>query len=234
MNVSDQVEVSAGYFTGTKMILKTDIDKNIVGNIKGFLDESEGDALYHYALSGSSLGPCVEIGSYCGKSAVYLGMACRKTGSVLFSVDHHRGSEEQQPGELYFDPAIFNYQTFYVDTFPEFQKTLAITGLENTVIPIVCRSEIVARSWDTPLGLVFIDGGHTYEAARTDYNGWHKHILPGGWLLIHDIFSDPAQGGQAPYDVYCHAVSSGYYKELPRVGSLGVLQRTKRLDRGEK
>jgi predicted O-methyltransferase YrrM len=207
-----------------------DFDKNIVGDIKGFLNEAEGDALYRYALAASRLGPCVEIGSYCGRSAVYLGMACRKTGSVLFSVDHHRGSEEQQPGELYFDPAIFNWQMFCVDTFPEFRKTLVMAGLENTVIPIVCHSELAAKSWATPLGLVFIDGGHSHTAVRADYDGWQKHILPGGFLLIHDIFSDPAQGGQAPYDVYRHAVSSGNYKELSMVGSLGVLQRNERLD----
>jgi len=209
-----------------------DLDKNIIRDVKGFLDEAEGEALYRYSLLASRLGPCVEIGSYCGKSAIFLGTACRRAGEVLFSIDHHQGSEEQQPGELYFDPAVFDCQTFLVDTFPDFRKTLALAGLENTVVPMICRSELAARSWATPLGLVFIDGGHSYEATRKDYDGWHKHILPGGYLLIHDIFSDPAKGGQAPYDVYSYAIASGAYRELPMVGTLGILQKRQRAENG--
>ena len=202
-----------------------DIDTEIIQNIKGYLEEDEGKALHEYALAVSLTGPCLEIGSYCGKSAVYLGAACRETGNVLFCIDHHRGSEEQQPGETYFDPAVFDCHTFCMDTFPYFRRTLAMAGLENTVVPLVCRSELAARAWKTPLGLVFIDGGHSYPAVKTDYDVWHKHILPGGYLLIHDIFQDPAQGGQAPYDVYRQAVSSGNFKEEPMVGTLGILRK---------
>jgi len=203
-----------------------DIHKNIIQNIKGYLEEDEGKALYEYALAVSRSGPCLEIGSYCGKSAVYLGTACRETGNVLFCIDHHRGSEEQQPGETYFDPAVFDCHTFCIDTFPYFRRTLAMAGLENTVVPLVCRSKLAARAWKTPLGLVFIDGGHSCQAVKTDYDIWHQHILPDGYLLIHDIFQDPAQGGQAPYDVYQHAVSSGNFKEESMVGTLGVLRKT--------
>jgi len=203
-----------------------DIHKNIIQNIKGYLEENEGKALYEYALAVSRSGPCLEIGSYCGKSAVYLGTACRETGNVLFCIDHHRGSEEQQPGETYFDPAVFDCHTFHIDTFPYFRRTLAMAGLENTVVPLVCRSKLAARAWKTPLGLVFIDGGHSCQAVKTDYDIWHQHILPGGYLLIHDIFQYPAQGGQAPYDVYQHAVSSGNFKEESMVGTLGVLRKT--------
>ena len=203
-----------------------DIHKNIIQNIKGYLEENEGKALYEYALAVSRSGPCLEIGSYCGKSAVYLGTACRENGNVLFCIDHHRGSEEQQPGETYFDPAVFDCHTFCIDTFPYFRRTLAMAGLENTVVPLVCRSKLAARAWKTPLGLVFIDGGHSCQAVKTDYDIWHQHILPDGYLLIHDIFQDPAQGGQAPYDVYQHAVSSGNFKEESMVGTLGVLRKT--------
>lgn len=197
----------------------------IIHNIKGFLSEDEGQTLYEYARIVSRSGPCLEIGSYCGKSAFYLGTACRETGNVLFSIDHHHGSEEQQPGEAYFDPAVFDCQPFCIDTFPYFRRTLARAGLENTVVPLVCRSELAARAWNTPLGLVFIDGGHSYPAVKMDYDVWHKHILPGGYLLIHDIFQDSVQGGQAPYDVYRQAVSSGNFKEEPMVGTLGILRK---------
>lgn len=196
-----------------------------VDGIKGFLHPEEGRALYDIALAASRRGPCLEIGSYCGKSAVYLGSACRENGAVLFSIDHHRGSEEQQPGEAYFDPALFDFKTFSMNTLPLFRRALALAGLEETVVPIVSRSDVVARAWATPLSLVFIDGGHAFETARTDYACWAGHILPGGYLLIHDLFEDPAEGGQAPWEVYKLALASGAFDELPRVKTLGVLRK---------
>ncbi len=198
-------------------------DKELIENVKGFLDEEEGRRLYDVALEASTLGPCLEIGSYCGKSTIYLGSACRERGGVLFSIDHHRGSEEQQPGEEYFDPDLFDAQTGRIDTFREFRKTIDQAGLEDTVVPIVCPSRPAARSWATPLGLVFIDGGHSFEAASTDYHSWARHIVPGGFLLIHDIFPDPKDGGQAPFEVYNTAKSSGRFRELPMTKTLGVL-----------
>jgi len=201
------------------------INKELLNNIKGFLDEEEGLGLYNFALKASRLGPCLEIGSYCGKSAVYLGSACKENKGVLFSIDHHHGSEEQQPGEEYFDPELFDEKTGKVDTFGFFKKTIETAGLENTVIPIVCSSDLAARMWNTPLSLVFIDGGHTFQTAYRDYNSWAGHIMQGGFLLIHDIFKDPDQGGQAPYYIYKLAVKSGMFIELPMIKTLGILQR---------
>jgi predicted O-methyltransferase YrrM len=204
------------------------LNLSFIDHIKGFLDPEEGRALYNIALDASRLGPCLEIGSYCGKSAVYLGCACRENGTILFSIDHHRGSEEQQPGEAFFDPSLFDFKTFSMNTLPFFRQTLARAGLEETVVPIVSRSDIVARGWATPLSLVFIDGGHAFETVREDFESWADHILPGGYLLIHDIFENPADGGQAPWEVYKLAVASGRFVELPRIGSLGVLKRPDR------
>jgi predicted O-methyltransferase YrrM len=201
------------------------IEQTTIDSIKGFMDPEEGRGLYDIALEASRMGPCLEIGSYCGKSAVYLGSACRENGAVLFSIDHHRGSEEQQPGEEYFDPALFDFSTFAMNTLPLFRETLALAGLEETVVPIVSRSDVVARSWETKLSLVFIDGGHAFETARTDYDCWADHLLPGGYLLIHDIFEKPEEGGQAPWEVYQLAVASGRFEELPRIKTLGVLKR---------
>jgi predicted O-methyltransferase YrrM len=202
-----------------------DVDQEILKNVKGFLDEDEGRCLYEIALEAGRIGPCLEIGSYCGKSTLYLGTACRKNEGILFSIDHHCGSEEQQPGEEYFDPDLFDPQTGRVDTFKEFRKTIKYAGIEDTIVPIVCRSEVAARRWATPLSLVFIDGGHSIEAACTDYNGWVGHIVPGGYLIIHDIFTDPSQGGQAPYLIYNLALSSGLFRKFAMVKTLGVLQR---------
>jgi predicted O-methyltransferase YrrM len=203
------------------------IDPELISATKGFLDEDEGRCLYEVALEASRTGPCLEIGSYCGKSTIYIGTACKTNNGILFSIDHHRGSEEQQPGQAYFDPALFDPQTGRVDTFNKFRKTLEKAGLEDTVVVMVSRSDVAARLWATPLSMVFIDGGHTAEAAFADYRSWTPHIMPGGYLLIHDIFKDPAEGGQAPHQIYELACTSGQFAALTMVKTLGVLQRSK-------
>jgi predicted O-methyltransferase YrrM len=200
-------------------------DSELLRQTRGFLDPEEGRGLYEYALTAASSGPCLEVGSYCGKSALYLGAACKDAGAVLFSIDHHRGSEEHQPGEAYHDPSLVDERTGRVDTLPHFRATLVRAGLEDTVVPIVARSETAARGWATPLGLVFIDGGHAVEAVSTDYNCWARHVVSGGFLLFHDIFTDPEQGGQAPRQVYCAAIASGMFRELDLIRTLGVLRR---------
>jgi len=197
----------------------------LIKEIKGFIAREEAMRLYELAREASLIGPCLEIGSYCGKTASYIGMGCRENGGILFSIDHHRGSEEQQPGEEYFDPDLLDKETGMIDTFRIFRKTISDLGLEDTVIPIVARSEVVAGSWGTPLGMVFIDGGHTFEVAIADYNCWAPHILPGGFLAIHDIFPDPSKGGQAPRHIYNLALASGLFTELPMINTLGILKR---------
>lgn len=200
-------------------------DPSLIANVKGFLDEEEGAALYRLALEASTRGACLEIGSYCGKSALYLGAGCRQRHGVLFTLDHHRGSEEQQPGQEYFDPELFDPAIGEVNTLPLLRRTLALAGLEDTVVPLVCRSAVAARLWATPLSLVFIDGGHAYDTVLADYTLWSGHLIAGGYLLFHDIFIDPAKGGQAPRQVFQAALASGLYLEKPMVKTLGILQR---------
>lgn len=203
----------------------THLDIDLIERTKGFLDPEEGQALHDLAREVSGRGPCLEIGSYCGKSSLFLGTGCRAKGGVLFSIDHHRGNEEQQPGEAYCDPDLIDARTGRIDTFTAFRQTLEAAGLEDTVVPIVSPSRVVARAWATPLSLVFIDGGHTFEAAFTDYNAWAGHVMPGGYLLIHDIFFDPAEGGQAPRHIYALARRSGLFEDRGLVQTLAVLQR---------
>ncbi len=201
------------------------IDETIIDSVKGFLDKEEGMRLYDLAGEASWRAPCLEIGSYCGKSTLYLGAGCREKGGILFSIDHHRGSEEQQPGEGYFDPETWDIQAGCMNTFPFFRETLSRSVLEDTVIPVITRSAVAARMWATPLSLVFIDGGHTYEAAFADYGNWARHLIPGGYLVIHDIFKNSEEGGQAPYYIYRLAVASGLFDVLPMTKTLGVLRR---------
>jgi predicted O-methyltransferase YrrM len=193
----------------------------------GFMPESEGLALHDAGLRAARLGPLLEIGSYCGQSAIYLGAAARACGTVLFSVDHHRGSEEQQPGQEYFDPRLLGPDG-RIDTLPAFRRALAATGLESVVIPVVGDSATIAAHWGTRLGLVFVDGGHSEEAAQADYAGWSPFLRAGGLLVIHDVFPNPAQGGQAPYHVFRRALASGQFEETAAVGSLRLLEKAGR------
>jgi MMP 1-O-methyltransferase len=194
-------------------------------SVRGFLDPVEGERLYALAREAAGLGPCLEIGSYCGKSTLYLGTACRDRGRLLFAVDHHRGSEEHQPGEAYHDADLLDPASGRIDSLHEFRRTLARAGLEDSVVPVVAPSALVGRHWRTPLALVFIDGGHSRAAALADYRTWAPVLMPGGILAIHDIFPDPADGGQAPYEIYQLAVASGLFEELEPTRTLGVVRR---------
>ncbi len=186
---------------------------------------AEGLALYDAAAAYAGRGPVLEIGSYCGKSAIYLAAAARAAGQLVVTVDHHRGSEEHQPGWEYHDPALVDPATGRIDTLPALRATLAAAGLEEDVIVVVGRSAEVARLWRTPLGLLFIDGGHTERAAADDYRSWAPWVAPGGALAIHDVFPDPADGGRAPYLIYRRALASGAFREVRAEGSLRLLER---------
>ena len=193
---------------------------------RGFMPADEGLALYEAAASLTVNGPLLEVGSYCGKSAVYLGAAAQQAGRVLFCVDHHRGSEENQPGWQHHDPDVIDPELGLMDTLPFFRRTIHDAGLEGTVVAVVGDSPTLAALWATPLALVFIDGGHGTEPAHRDYEGWAPHVAPDGLLAIHDVFEDPADGGRPPYEIWCRAVAGGRFRPFSTAGSLRVLQRT--------
>ncbi|MFF4847535.1 class I SAM-dependent methyltransferase [Streptomyces sp. NPDC001194] len=194
---------------------------------KGFMPVREGLALYEAAAAAAALGlPLLEVGTYCGRSTVLLADAAREAGVAAITVDHHRGSEEQQPGWEYHDPSVVDPEVGLMDTLPTFRRTLHKAGLEEHVIAIVGRSPQVAAAWGGKLGFVFIDGGHTDEHAAGDYEGWAPHVAEGGTLAIHDVFPDPADGGQAPYRIYLRALASGAFEEVSVTDSLRILRRT--------
>lgn len=143
----------------------------------------------------------------------------------MIAVDHHRGSEEHQPGWEYHDPALVDPEVGRLDTLPVFRRTLAGAGLEDHVVAVVAPSEVVATYWRHPVGLVFIDGSHTEASAIRDYEGWSPHVAPGGLLVIHDVFEDPADGGQAPHLIYRRALDSGRFTEVDGQRTLRVLRR---------
>lgn len=193
---------------------------------RGFMPPDEGLALYDAAASLPVGGlPMLEVGSYCGKSAVYLGAAAAERGTVLFALDHHRGSEENQPGWEWHEPDLVDPEVGRIDTLPHFRRTIAGAGLEDVVVALVGTSESVGTRWSIPLGLLFIDGGHGHEPAHRDFDLWTPHVAVDGLLVIHDVFPDPADGGRPPYEIYCRALESGEFTEERAVGSLRVLRR---------
>src|ERR1700722_12444173 len=194
----------------------------------GFMPDDEGEALYLAALrAGASFerATFVEIGAWCGKSSVYLGAAAEETGGVLFSLDHHHGSEENQAGWEHHDSSLIDPQTGRIDTLPHWRRTLIGAGLEESVIGIVGDSPTVSSHWSTPLAFCFIDGGHGEEPAWADYRGWAPKVVEDGWLAIHDVFPDPEDGGRPPYDIWQAALASGEFVEDGECGSLRVLRR---------
>lgn len=192
--------------------------------VKGFLAPSEGEALRKAARDAAPLGPILEIGSYCGKSTVYIGLGAREGGSQVLAVDHHRGSEENQPGQMFHDPDLADGHGG-MDTLPHFRKTMRDAGLEDVVIPVATSATHFASVWQQPLGMVFIDGGHTLEAALSDYRLFAPKVAPGGILAIHDVHPDPETGGRPPYEVYELALASGLFRGLALVETLALLQR---------
>ena len=193
-------------------------------DVRGFLPDHDGQQLFDWANQAAPIGPLLEIGSYCGRSTLWLGQAAKAHDTVVLALDHHRGSEEHQPGESHHDEALVD-TTGQLDSFGEFRRNIAAAGLEDTVIPIVARSETVGPYWQGGLGMVFIDGGHSRDAALADYRAWAPHVLPGGILAIHDVFPDPAEGGQAPFTIWQLATQSGLFEPIGTEDTLRGLRR---------
>ena len=194
--------------------------------VKGFLPKNEAAALYDAAIAVEVDGPLLEVGSYCGKSSVYLGYAAQSIGRVLYALDHHRGSEENQAGWEHHDSELIDKQKGVMDTLPYFRDAIFAAGLEHVVIALVGHSGVIARNWTTPLSFLFIDGGHGEEPAKADFNGWVPKVKEGGTLAIHDVFPNPKDGGRPPYEqIYLPAIESGNWDEIDVEGSLRILKR---------
>jgi predicted O-methyltransferase YrrM len=191
---------------------------------RGFMPPDEGLALFE-AGQAAQPGAWLEIGSYCGKSTVYIGTAAAARGAILFALDHHRGSEENQPGWEWHEPDLVDPRTGLIDTLPHFRQTIHEAGLDASVVALVGESVPIATVWSTELTFLFIDGGHGSEPAHADYEGWVPHLAVGATLAIHDVFPDPAAGGRPPFEIYSRAMGSDAFEETAAVGSLRVLQR---------
>ncbi len=198
---------------------------NYLDKVKGFLDDTEAKKLSSLIGKTSFLGPALEIGTYCGKSAMIFSEACNKNNSYIFTLDHHVGSEEHQVGEEYHDEQLFDIRLNKFNSLPEFLKNIEKFPYSENIIPIVGDSVEVSKNWKIPLGLLFIDGGHSMKAAKNDFDYWGKHLVSGGILAIHDVFPNPKDGGRPPYEIFCIAKESNKFKEIELIKSLAVLEK---------
>ena len=203
--------------------------KEIALSTKGFMPEVEGDALFDAAsqacveLPGL---PMVEVGTYCGRSTVWLGAAAQSNGALLFAVDHHSGSEENQKGWEWFDESLVDSSTHRLNTLPTFLATLRRAQLGDAVVPFVAESLVASMQIKSEVAFCFIDGGHGETPTQIDFAAWAPRVAIGGRLAIHDVFADPSDGGQAPYrNIYRPAIDSGDFVEILSVASLRVLRR---------
>lgn len=201
----------------------------VAADAPGFMPIDEAIALYQvarqYLSNDDSVGIGVEIGTYCGKSTVFLGAAAQPVDATIVTIDHHRGSEEHQPGWEYHDTSLVDPHTGTLDTSTRFRQTMWDADLEGTVIGLLATSTAAAKVWGRPADFIFIDGGHSSEAAQNDLAGWAPWVRVGGALLIHDVFPDPADGGRPPFEIYEKALSTVQFTEVGVQGSLRVLRR---------
>jgi MMP 1-O-methyltransferase len=209
--------------------LISDERRSVAQATKGFMPDDEAEALHEAALIAATTKPglpIIEVGTYCGRSTVWLGAAAEEMSTVVFTVDHHHGSEENQSGWFHHDIDVVDECSGRMETLPFFRRAMEQADLERFVFAVVGESSLVARHWTISAAMVFIDGGHGVEPARADYLGWTPHVAIGGLLAIHDVFPDPADGGRPPFEeIYLPALNSGRFIEVSATGSLRVLRR---------
>ncbi len=193
--------------------------------IKGFLSPKESKKLQELFQKVHKLGPILEIGTYCGKSAINFAEVAKKFNSLVFSVDHHTGSEEHQLGEEYHDDELFDKRLNKFNTLPEFLKNVILYKKSEYIIPILDESKKAAKRFFEEISLLFIDGGHAKQTALDDYYAWKDKICSGGLLVIHDVFPDPEDGGRPPFEIYSLASESGEFEDLGIYETLGILKR---------
>ncbi|MCW2586505.1 MAG: hypothetical protein JWN55_2021 [Frankiales bacterium] len=199
----------------------------VAARTKGFLPDDEAAALHEAALTAVP-GLWLEVGTYCGKSTVHVGAAAQAVGAQLVTLDHHRGSEENQPGWEWHDASLVDPHTGRLETLPSLRRTLWDAGLDDVVTAVVGTTQQVARWWTSPLAFLFLDGNHTEAVAQHDYAAFAPHVAVGGLLAVHDVFENPEDGGRPPWNVVCRAVDSGAFTPVSVTGSLRVLRRQDR------
>lgn len=194
-------------------------------DVKGFLSDKEAKKLQELFLKVHHLGSVLEIGTYCGKSALNFSEVAKDVNGLIYTIDHHTGSEEHQRGEEYHDSELFDERLKKFNTLPEFLNNLKSKKMAKFIIPIIDKSQNASKFFSEKISLLFIDGGHSFETALSDYNVWKDKICVDGLLVIHDVFPNPKDGGRPPYEIYTLARESKEFDDLGIYETLGILKK---------
>ncbi|MBL0927156.1 MAG: class I SAM-dependent methyltransferase [Phycisphaerales bacterium] len=187
--------------------------------VQGFLNPLEGFALFLLAAEGDGVGEVVEIGSFMGLSTCWLAAGSRSAGrEKITAIDHFKGSPEHQKGGTHEIEAIVREGS----TYQAFLNNLRGVGVHGWVQPIVAGSERAAADWKKPIRLLFIDGDHSYEASKKDFEVWSPHIVPNGLIAFHDV--GPWEGVTRFYQELAQN-AGGKWRECLAMQSLRVIQR---------
>ena len=180
----------------------------IAERVDGWLSERQGRELFRAALACAGRGAIVEIGSWKGRSTVWLAAAARRAGTIVYAVDRHEASRE--------DPTA--------RTYDDFRRNLTAAGLLDHVRPLVMSSREAERILEGPVGVLFIDGDHSDAGAQEDFTLWLPRLAPGAALLCHDVSTASYSGPRRMFQrLVCR---SAEFDAVRRVGSMMVARRT--------
>jgi len=178
--------------------------KEITGKMDGWLAEGEGQLLYNLAKK-CDRGAIVEVGSWKGKSTIWLASGSKKgKKAIVYAIDPHIGSPEHHKmfGKVW--------------TFEEFKKNIKKAGVDDIIVPMVKKSEEAAKNFDKPVGLAFIDGAHEYDMVALDYSLWFPKMVDGGVMAFHDTILSPGPA-KLVEEKLCR---SSRFKNISFVGSI--------------
>jgi len=152
---------------------------NLAKNM-GLITEREGETLYNLAKNGPGKGAIVEIGSFKGKSTIYLASGSKAAGrEKVYAIDTHMAWKEKGKTRA----------GIYVPkkgAFKFFLSNLRKARVEDWVVPVKEYSHKANEKWSKPIRLLFIDGSHKYLHVKLDFLLWEPFIAKGGIIALHD------------------------------------------------
>ncbi|MDY7000284.1 MAG: class I SAM-dependent methyltransferase [Thermodesulfobacteriota bacterium] len=189
-------------------------------DIKGWLHVLEGYALMTLAELGPGVGEIVEIGSYMGKSTCWLAHGSKKVQrEKIHAIDHFQGSPEHQEGGIASSEEIKHEGT----TYNKFLENIKSVDLDDYVNPVPLSSLEAVKTWDKKIRLLFIDGEHTYEGVKNDFEAWSKFVVPAGIIAFHDYGNPHFPGVKKFYSELMN--STDEYRDSFQVVKLKAIQK---------
>lgn len=186
--------------------------RSIADTVEGWLTDREGQTLYNLAKNCKGEGVIVEIGSWKGKSTIWIGNGSKNGNSVLiYAIDPHTGSLEHQK------------ENNFVKTFEDFKKNIKNAKVDDIIVPIVKTSKDAAKTFNKKVEFIFIDGAHEYNSVKLDFDMWVPKVLNGGIIAFHDT-----TGWDGPKKLVADYVfKSKYFRNVKLVDGITFAQKIK-------